>query len=259
MIFNNLICIVTGGSSGLGKATTTMLLNLNCTVIVFDLQSPDESLFEKHKNLDFQKVNITCELEIETAFNYVINKYKHLHILINCAGIGHMENILSFDSSSNNKTNTILHSTQNFIKTININLFGSFLTCKYAASHMRKNHIDNDNERGVIINVASIAGIEGTIGQVAYAASKGGIIGMSMPLARELGQYNIRVSTIAPGPIDTGIKMAEYANQLKKMSVIGRFGYPHEFAILAKHIIENPYLAGSVIRMDGGLIKPNIS
>ena len=81
---------------------------------------------------------------------------------------------------------------------------------------------------------------------------------MSMPLARELGQYNIRLSTIAPGPIDTGIKMAEYANKLKKMSVIGRFGYPHEFAILAKHIIENPYLAGSVIRMDGGLIKPNI-
>ena len=254
MKFNNIFCIVTGGSSGLGKATTTLLLDNNCTVIVFDLQSPDVSLLKKYKNLDFQKVDITCEQEIENAFKYVINNYNNLHVLINCAGIGHMENILSIDDN----TNTILHNTESFIKTMNINLIGTFLTCKYAALYMKKNNLDNDNECGVIINVASIAGIEGTIGQVAYGASKGGIIGMSMPLARELGQYKIRVSTIAPGPIDTGIKMADYANKLKKMSVIGRFGYPREFAILAKHIIENPYLAGSIIRMDGGLIKPNI-
>ena len=255
MKVNNLFCIVTGGSSGLGKVTTSLLLDNNCTVIVFDLQRPEDSLFEKYKNLDFQKVDITNEIEIQNAFKYVINKYKCLHVLINCAGIGHVENILSID-----KNNTTLHRTENFIKTMNINLIGTFLTCKYATLYMKKNDLDldNDNERGVIINVASIAGIEGTVGQVAYAASKGGIIGMSMPLARELGQYNIRVSTIAPGPIDTGIKMAEYAEKLKKMSVIGRFGYPHEFAILSKHIIENPYLAGSVIRMDGGLIKPNI-
>lgn len=255
MKVNNLFCIVTGGSSGLGKVTTKLLLDSSCTVIVFDLQSPEDSLFEKYKNLDFQKVDITCELEIEKAFNYVINKYKRLHVLINCAGIGHVENLISFDQNT-----TILHSTQSFIKTMNINLKGTFLTCKYAALHMRKNELDLDldNERGVIINVASIAGIEGTIGQAAYSASKGGIIGMSMPLARELGQYNIRLSTIAPGPIDTGIKMAEYAEKLKKMSVVGRFGYPNEFAIFAKHIIENPYLAGSTLRLDGGLVKPNI-
>ena len=255
MKVNNLFCIVTGGSSGLGKVTTTLLLDSSCTVIVFDLQSPEESLFKKYKNLDFQKVDITNELEIENAFEYVINKYKSLHVLINCAGIGHVENVISFEEN-----NTTLHSTESFIKTMNINLIGTFLTCKYATLHMRKNELDLDldNERGVIINVASIAGIEGTIGQAAYSASKGGIIGMSMPLARELGQYNIRLSTIAPGPIDTGIKMAEYAEKLKKMSVVGRFGYPHEFAIFAKHIIENPYLAGSTLRLDGGLVKPNI-
>ena len=141
---------------------------------------------------------------------------------------------------------------------LNINLVGTFICCKYAAFHMKNNPVDEDNERGVIINVASIAAMEGTKGQLAYAASKGGIVGMSMPMARDLGQYNIRVATIAPGPIDTGIKMADYADKLKEASVIKRFGYPKEFAMFATHIIENPDIIGSVLRMDGGLVKPNI-
>jgi len=144
------------------------------------------------------------------------------------------------------------------MKVININLVGTFLCCKYAAFYMKNNTLDEDNEKGVIINVASIAAMEGTKGQIAYSASKGGIVGMSMPMARDLGEYNIRVATIAPGPIDTGIKMADYAHKLKEMSVIKRFGYPKEFAMFATHIIENPYIIGSVLRMDGGLIKPNL-
>ena len=189
MKVNNLFCIVTGGSSGLGKVTTKLLLDSSCTVIVFDLQSPEDSLFEKYKKLDFKKSRYYHELEIENAFKYVINKYKSLHVLINCAGIGHVENVISFEE------NTTIH-TESFIKTMNINLKGTFLTCKYAL-YICENELDLDldNERGVIINVASIAGIEGTIGQAAYSADKGGIIGMSMPFSKELGQYNIRLST----------------------------------------------------------------
>ena len=144
------------------------------------------------------------------------------------------------------------------MKVLNINLIGTFICCKIAASYMKDNILEEDNERGVIINVASIAAMEGTKGQLAYSASKGGIIGMSMPMARDLGEYNIRVATIAPGPIDTGIKMADYADKLKEASVIKRFGFPREFAMFATHIIENPYIIGSVLRLDGGLIKPNI-
>tara|TARA_Y100001970_G_scaffold284559_1_gene402189 strand:+ start:6406 stop:7146 length:741 start_codon:yes stop_codon:yes gene_type:complete len=246
MKFKNKVCVITGGSGGLGKATALRLLELQSIVIIFDLYKPK---YDVESNLYFEKVDITDKQKVKNAFDNVYQKHKNIHVLINCAGIGHIEPTI---------TDKETHSYNNFMKVININLIGTFLCCKYGAFYMKNNLLDEDNERGVIINVASIAAMEGTKGQVAYSASKGAIVGMSIPMARDLGEYNIRVATIAPGPIDTGIKMADYAHKLKEMSVIKRFGYPKEFAMFATHIIENPYIIGSVLRMDGGLIKPNI-
>lgn len=253
MKVNELVCIVTGGLSGLGKATVEKLLEMEAIVIIFDIIKPNEYykiLSEKYKNkLDYSQTDITKEFNVILSLEYVINKYKKINVLVNCAGIGYVEEIIS-----NNTT----HNTNKFLDVFKINCLGTFLCCKHAANYIKNSPLDSSNERGIIINVASIAGTEGTSGQVAYSASKGAIIGMSMPMARDLCKYNIRVSTISPGPIDTGIKMAEYANKLKEMSLVKRFGYPSEFAMLVTHIIENQYLAGSIIRLDGGLIKPHI-
>ena len=245
MKFKNTVCVITGGSGGLGKATALRLLKLKAKVIIFDLNKPDY----ESDNLCFQKVDITNETHVKNIFEYILKIYKKIDVLINCAGIGYIEPTITEDDT---------HSYKNFMKVLNINLIGTFICCKIAASYMKDNILEEDNERGVIINVASIAAMEGTKGQLAYSASKGGIIGMSIPMARDLGEYNIIVATIAPGPIDTGIKMADYADKLKEASVIKRFGFPREFAMFATHIIENPYIIGSVLRLDGGLIKPNI-
>ena len=251
MKFQGAVCVITGGSSGLGEATVKRLLELGTKIMIFDLQEPNNQLYLRNKNnLSYQKVDITDTKQVFIAIQNTIKIYGKINILINCAGIGHTEPIITPEMS---------HDYINFINVININLTGTFICCKYAAFYMKENDVDEDGERGVIINVASIAAMEGTKGQIAYAASKGGIVGMSMPMARDLGPYKIRVATIAPGPIDTGIKMAPYAHKLKEASVVKRFGYPKEFAMFATHIIENPYIAGSVLRLDGGLVKPDLS
>jgi len=235
----NTVGIVTGGTCGLGKATVAKLLDMGVMVIIFDLKSPE---ITNQTRLDYIKTDITNEENVEKSVEYVKSQYGRIDILVNCAGIGYTEEIID-------------HNTDDFVKVFQINCLGTFLCCKYIAKKMKEN---TEEERGVIINVASIAGTEGTSGQVAYSASKGAILGMSMPMARDLSKYNIRVSTISPGPIDTGIKMASYAEKLKKLSCVQRFGYPEEFAKLVIHIIENQYFAGSPIRFDGGLIKPHM-
>ena len=239
MKIRNTIGIVTGGTSGLGKATVAKLLDLGVMVIIFDLKSPE---ITNQTRLDYIKTDITNEENVEKSVEYVKSQYGRIDILVNCAGIGYTEEIID-------------HNTKNFVKVFQINCLGTFLSCKHIAKKMKEN---TDEEKGVIINVASIAGTDGTSGQVAYSASKGAILGMSMPMARDLSKYNIRVSTISPGPIDTGIKMASYANKLKKLSCVQRFGYPEEFAKLVVHVIENQYFAGTPIRFDGGLLKPHM-
>lgn len=246
MKFNGLVCIITGGSGGLGNATAVRLLELGSKVMIFDLQ---KSNLDYGNSLSFQKIDITNETQVKKAVEKTVQIYGKVNVLINCAGIGYIEPTITNDGT---------HDYNKFMKVLNINLVGTFLCCKYAAFYIKDSPLDKDNERGVIINVASIAAMEGTQGQIAYSASKGGIIGMSMPMARDLGPYKIRVATIAPGPIDTGIDMASYAHKLKDASVVKRFGYPKEFAMFATHIIENPYIAGSILRLDGGLIKPNL-
>ena len=251
MKFQGIVCIITGGSGGLGEATTKRLLELGAKVMIFDLQEPKDELdIINCPNLSFQRVDITDEKQVQMAIEITVNIFGKVNVLINCAGIGYIEPTITDNGT---------HNYKKFINVLNINLVGTFICCKYAAFYMKENDVDEDGERGVIINVASIAAMEGTKGQIAYAASKGGIVGMSMPMARDLGPYKIRVATIAPGPIDTGIKMASYAHKLKEASVVKRFGYPKEFAMFATHIIENPYIAGSVLRLDGGLVKPDLS
>jgi NAD(P)-dependent dehydrogenase (short-subunit alcohol dehydrogenase family) len=250
MKFQGIVCIITGGSGGLGEATTKRLLELGAKVMIFDLQEPkDEFDIINCLNLSFQRVDITDEKQVQIAIETTVRIFGKVNVLINCAGIGYIESTITDNGT---------HDYKKFINVLNINLVGTFICCKYAAYYMKENPIDEDNERGVIINVASIAAMEGTKGQIAYAASKGGIVGMSMPMARDLGPYKIRVATIAPGPIDTGISMASYAHKLKDASVLKRFGYPKEFAMFATHIIENPYIVGSVLRLDGGLVKPDL-
>jgi len=252
MKFSGIVCIITGGLGGLGKITSLKLLELGSKVMIFDLQEPTKNsspLDFNSEHLYFQKVDITNEQQVKTAIENTLNIYGKVNVLINCAGIGYIEPTI---------TNNGTHDYKKFMKVLNINLVGTFICCKYAAYYMKENQPDEDNERGVIINVASIAAMEGTKGQIAYSASKGGIVGMSMPMARDLGPYKIRVATIAPGPINTGIEMAPYSHKLKDASVVKRFGFPKEFAMFATHIIENPYIAGSVLRIDGGLVKPDI-
>ena len=239
MKIRNTIGIVTGGANGLGKATASKLMDLGVMVIIFDLKSPE---IKDQIRMDYIKTDITNEENVIKSVEYVKKQYGRIDILVNCAGIGYTEEIID-------------HNTDKFIKVFQINCLGTFLCCKHISKKMKEN---TNDERGVIINIASIAGTDGTSGQVAYSASKGAILGMSMPLARDLSKFNIRVSTISPGPIDTGIKMASYADKLKKLSCVQRFGYPDEFAKLVAHIIENEYFAGSPIRFDGGLIKPHM-
>ena len=243
--------IITGACSGLGKATALYLAESNANVVLADMNANAGQAIAAELGARglFVPVDVTDQDTIESALILAKKHYGSIHGLINCAGILVSERLLKKDGS--------LFNPEQFRHCLEVNLTGSFNMIRLIAPVLQKNPVDPNGERGVIINTASIAAYEGQIGQAAYAASKAGIIGMSLPLARELAQYGIRVMTIAPGvfetPLFAGISADKRQVLEQQIPFPPRLGHPSEYAALVQHIIENPMLNGEVIRLDGAL------
>ena len=241
--------IITGGTSGLGLAVVDEFLKNKAKVAVLDNQIGDS--LEKDRKVYYINIDITKELSVINAIENIVNDFGEITCLVNCAGISHSERVIGRDE---------LHNIDAFSNVININLQGTFMMCRAVANVMQSNAADDNNERGVIINTASIAAFDGQIGQAAYAASKGGVASLTLPLAREFARIGIRVMTIAPGLFSTPMfdKLPEAIKQnLSELAPFPkRLGKPDEFAKLVTHIYENPMLNGEVIRLDGALRMP---
>lgn len=250
MELKNKIWLITGGASGLGAATAEYLVAQQAAVILVDLNVAQGEILQQRlgQQATFYAVDVTNEQEVSDLFSQIRNQHGTIHGLINCAGIAPSSKIFGRQG---------IHDLALFQKVLNINVIGSFNTIRFATQMMAENECDGTVARGVIINTASVAAYEGQIGQAAYAASKGAIVAMTLPLARELAQYAIRVMTIAPGIMQTPMLegFPESVQQALGQMVPfpSRLAKPQEFAALVGHIIENEYLNGEVIRLDGAL------
>ncbi len=245
--------LITGGASGLGEACVRLFTAAGARVVIADLNSDAGiALATEHNHTGaltfFVKTNVVEEESVRAAVRTATQTFGGLHVLINCAGIGIAERVLGKNGP---------HDLDAFSKVIQVNLIGTFNAIRLAAAEMAENTPNENGERGVIINTASIAAFEGQIGQAAYSASKGGIVGMTLPIARELARYGIRVMTIAPGLFDTpllaGLSEPARVSLGQQVPFPQRLGRPSEYAQLAKHIVENEMLNGEVIRLDGAL------
>ena len=242
MELNNQSVVITGGASGMGNATALALIKKGLRIVVWDKQI-------QGLDLDAIQCDVSSADEVELALKETISRIGIPRICINCAGIAPAKRMVGKEGAM---------PLADFKKVIDINLVGSFNVMRVVAEQMIKlEETPDSNERGVIINTASIAAYEGQIGQTAYSASKGGIVAMTLPAARELAQYGIRVNAIAPGLIATPLiesMPAEVKDSLKEnIPFPKRFGRPEEFAALVIHIIENTMINGEVIRLDGAL------
>ncbi len=242
--------VVTGAASGLGAATAQSLVQAGARVMLVDLNAEAVSAkaSELGDNARFTVADICDEQAAQAAVAAAVAAFGSLHGLINCAGIVGAEKILGKQGP---------HGLASFAKVINVNLLGSFNMLRLAAAAIADTAADADGERGVIINTASVAAYDGQIGQAAYAASKGAVASLTLPAARELARFGIRVMTIAPGIFETPM-MAGMTQEVRDSLAAGvpfppRLGHPQEYAALALHIIENSMLNGEVIRLDGAL------
>lgn len=252
MHIKNSTFLVTGGGSGLGAGCVRRLRGCGAKVLVADIHPAHGASIanELGENVQFHQTDVTCEGNVASAVDAAVNlsRGSGLRGVINCAGVASADRVLGRDGP---------HPLDSFSKVVDINLVGSFNTTRLGAAAIEKAEPTTDGERGVIINTASIAAFEGQIGQAAYAASKGGVMSLTLPVARELAGVGVRVMAIAPGLFDT--PMMDGFPPKVRQSLEGqllfpaRFGRPEEFATLAQHIIENPMLNGSVIRLDGGV------
>jgi NAD(P)-dependent dehydrogenase (short-subunit alcohol dehydrogenase family) len=238
--------IVTGGASGLGAATARALAARNVHVFALDLGSSLKNA-ERADGITYLEADVTDPEAIREAVQ-IAAANRPLRITVNCAGILPMARIIG---------RTGPHDSSLFAKVLEVNLVGSFNVMAISAEEMRKTDPDDDGQRGVVINTASIAAFEGQIGQVAYATSKAGIAGMTLPAARDLAQYGIRVNAIAPGIVETPM-MDTVSDEVRTSLAAGvpfpkRLARAEEFASLALAIIDHDYLNGEVIRMDGAL------
>jgi NAD(P)-dependent dehydrogenase (short-subunit alcohol dehydrogenase family) len=239
------VAVVTGGASGLGLATTKRLLDAGAQVVVIDLRGAD-AVAELGDRARFAEANVT-DPEAVTAALDVAESLGPLRINVNCAGIGNAIKTLSKNGA---------FPIEEFTKVVQVNLIGTFNVLRLAAERIAKTEPVGE-ERGVIINTASVAAFEGQIGQAAYSASKGGVVGMTLPIARELATHLIRVMTIAPGTFDTpmlaGLPEAARESLGSQVPHPSRLGKPSEYAALVRHIVENPMLNGETIRLDGAI------
>lgn len=249
IIDNSRIAVVTGGASGLGAATARALATAGATVVLFDMNTTSGPEMAKELDGGFYRVDVSDAESVRAALGDVESVHGRLDILVNCAGVGPAAKTVGRDGA---------HDPAMFSKTIQVNLVGSFNCASQAAALMSKNDPGpGDGSRGVIINTASVAAYEGQIGQVAYAASKGGIVGMTLPMARDLASLGIRVCSIAPGlfltPMLQGLPDDVQDSLGQQVPFPSRLGDPAEYAALALHIVENQMLNGEVIRLDGAI------
>jgi NAD(P)-dependent dehydrogenase (short-subunit alcohol dehydrogenase family) len=245
--------LVTGGASGLGLATVKELLGAGANVVVVDLpQSDGETVVKELGDATrFAPADVTNSDEVEAAVQVAADELGGLHVVVNCAGVGFPGRVLTRDGAPID--------LERFEFVVRVNLIGTFNVIRLAAAQIASQEPDGE-ERGVIVNTASIAAFDGQIGQAAYSASKGGIVGLTLPIARDLAKVLIRCMTIAPGTFDTpmlaGLPEEARAKLAEGIPHPHRLGRPEEFGALVRHVVENPMLNGEVIRLDGALRMP---
>ncbi|MGV3550645.1 SDR family NAD(P)-dependent oxidoreductase [Rhizobium sp.] len=244
------VFVVTGAGSGLGAAVASRLAAAGASILIADINAAGgETVASKlGSKVGFIRTDVTSEADGRAAIDKAVTLFGCVHGLVNCAGIAPGEKVLGRDGP---------HRLDSFARAIAINLTGTFNMIRLAAEAMARNAADADGNRGVIVNTASVAAFDGQIGQAAYAASKGGVAAMTLPIARELARYGVRVATIAPGifetPMMAGMPADVQESLGKSVPWPNRLGRPDEYAAMVQHIVENDYLNGEVIRLDGAL------
>ena len=253
MNHQDVVAFVTGGASGLGEASVRELIKKGADVVIADVDT------EKGESLAadiggkafFVKADVTSETELRQAMERTVEIFGKINVAVNCAGV---------ISSGKLVGRKGLLPLEAFNRVLQINLVGTLTVIRLAAERMMKNTPDEDGERGVIINSASIAAFDGQVGQVSYSASKAGIVGMTLPIAREISEYGLRIVTVAPGVFDTpmmaGLPPTVKDDMARMVPFPKRLGKPVEFARMVLHIIENTMLNGCCIRLDGALRMP---
>ncbi|WP_447749191.1 3-hydroxyacyl-CoA dehydrogenase [Pseudomonas nicosulfuronedens] len=251
MQIQNKVFLITGGGSGLGAATAKLLVSAGAKVVLADVNAEAgaaQAAELGEANARFIRTDVCSEADGKAAVQLALDAFGALHGLANCAGVAPAEKVIGRNG---------VHGLESFTRTININLIGTFNMLRLAAEAMARNEPDAGGERGIIINTASVAAFDGQVGQAAYSASKSAVVGMTLPIARELARSGIRVMTIAPGIFETPM-MAAMPQEVRdslgaSVPFPPRLGRPDEYAALARHIIENSMLNGEVIRLDGAI------
>ncbi|MBN3275036.1 HCD2 dehydrogenase, partial [Polyodon spathula] len=247
-----MVALVSGGASGLGRATVERLLAQGASAVILDLPSSDgaavaQSLGER---CAFAPADVTSEEDVSGALSLARQRFGRLDLAVSCAGIA-----VAVKTFNHKKGQP--HSLEDFQRVINVNIAGTFNVIRLAAGEMGRNEPDHDGHRGVVINTASVAAFDGQVGQAAYSASKGGIVGMTLPIARDLAPMGIRVVTIAPGlfatPLLAGLPEKVRTFLARQVPFPSRLGDPSEYAHLVQSIAENPMINGEVIRLDGAI------
>ena len=241
--------LITGGASGLGAACVREFTQAGANVVICDVNEHGATVAqEAGESARFNRTDVTAEKDVRAAVELALREFGDLHGAINCAGIATAERVVGRDGPQ---------PLEHFTKVVTINLIGTFNVVRTAAAEMIKRAVEPGEDRGVFICTASVAAFDGQIGQAAYSASKGGVAAMTLPIAREFAQHQIRVMSIAPGIFDTpmlaGLPEAARESLGKQTPFPPRLGTPDEYARLAHHIVENQYLNGEVIRLDGAI------
>lgn len=251
MEIRDCVAVVSGGASGLGEATVRDLCEQGAGIAILDINEErgEKIASESGDSVIFFKTDITDGASVQAAIDKSMDTFGAIHVAVNCAGGGPPEKVLSKKKG--------LMPIENFNRIIQLNLIGTMNVIRLAAEQMVKNEPNEDGEKGVVINTASIAAFEGQMGQAAYSASKAGVVGMTLPIAREFADYGIRVLTIAPGlfltPLTETLPQKIQDSLISQFPFPKRFGKPSEFALLVRQIVENPMLNGETIRLDGAL------